>query len=63
VPARAVPAPVTEADAEAQSIEAHPSGRARRAKPTDDPDGVTKRAVVPSWDDIMFGVRKPDEGP
>lgn len=77
VPPRAAPpaSPRTQADAEAQSIEAHPSGRARRgtasrasnaSKAVDDPDGVAKRAVVPSWDDIMFGVRKPGhdaEGP
>jgi hypothetical protein len=66
-PRSAPPAPAqTEAEAEAQSIEAHPSGRARRPKASDDPDGVAKRAVVPSWDDIMFGVRKPGqdvEGP
>jgi hypothetical protein len=68
VPARptsAVPPPVappmTDAEAEALSIEAHPAGRAKKPKPSDDPDGVAKRAVVPSWDDIMFGVRRPDE--
>jgi hypothetical protein len=61
-PRTAPPASVpTEAEAEAQSIQAHPSGRARKGRPSDDPDGVAKRAVVPSWDDIMFGVRKPDE--
>jgi hypothetical protein len=53
--------PQTDAEAEALSIEAHPSGRAKKPKPSDDPDGVAKRAVVPSWDDIMFGVRRPDE--
>jgi Protein of unknown function (DUF3071) len=54
-------AALTDAEAEAMSIEAHPSGRAKKPKPSDDPDGVVKRAVVPSWDDIMFGVRRPDE--
>ncbi|MDX6228205.1 MAG: hypothetical protein QOI76_1595 [Frankiales bacterium] len=53
--------PMTDEEAEALSIEAHPSGRAKKAKPSEDPDGVAKRAVVPSWDDIMFGVRRPDE--
>jgi hypothetical protein len=52
---------MTDAEAEALSIEAHPSGRAKKPKPSEDPDGVAKRAVVPSWDDIMFGVRRPDE--
>jgi hypothetical protein len=68
VPARTTPVapppaapPMTDAEAEALSIEAHPAGRAKKAKPSDDPDGVAKRAVVPSWDDIMFGVRRPDE--
>jgi hypothetical protein len=61
-PGQPVPAVAQGAD-EAQSIQAHPSGRARKAKPSEDPDGVAKRAVVPSWDDIMFGVRKPDEAP
>lgn len=53
--------PLTDAEAEQLSIDAHPAGRAKKAKPSDDPDGVAKRAVVPSWDDIMFGVRRPDE--
>jgi len=59
VPARAAanpPAPPVEAaaDPEQQSIDAHPAGR-KKAKA--DPE----RATVPSWDDIMFGVRRPDE--
>ena len=60
-PAALSPAALSEAEAEAASIEAHPSGRAKKAQPSDEPDGVAKRAVVPSWDDIMFGVRRPDE--
>jgi hypothetical protein len=62
-PTQVAPAPpsLTDAEAEALSIEAHPAGRAKKAKPSEDPDGVAKRAVVPSWDDIMFGVRRPDE--
>ncbi len=61
-PAEPAPGPpvLTEAEAEQLSIEAHPAGR-KKAKPSEDPDGVAKRAVVPSWDDIMFGVRRPDE--
>ena len=59
--AAAAAPPLTDAEAEALSIEAHPAGRAKKPKPSDDPDGVAKRAVVPSWDDIMFGVRRPDE--
>ena len=46
--------PPTEAEAEQQSIDAHPAGR---KKPKPDPE----RSSVPSWDDIMFGVRRPDE--
>ena len=48
-----------EAEAEALSIDAHPAGR-RRGK-AGETEGAGKRAVVPSWDDIMFGVRRPDE--
>jgi hypothetical protein len=43
-----------EAEAEQQSIDAHPSGRKKaKAEP--------EKSSVPSWDDIMFGVRRPDE--
>jgi len=34
-------------------------GRQRsRPNETDERDGVTRRAAVPSWDDILFGVRR-----
>jgi hypothetical protein len=49
-------------EAEALSIGAHPSGRAKKPRVTEvaeEPDG--KRGTVPSWDDIMFGIRRPDE--
>jgi hypothetical protein len=59
VPSRAAaPPPPTvspeEAEAERQSIDAHPSGRKK-------PKVEAEKASVPSWDDIMFGVRRPDE--
>ncbi len=61
-PPPAVPPVPAVSEAEAQSIGAHPSGRSKKPQPAEDADdGQAKRGTVPSWDDIMFGIRRPDE--
>jgi hypothetical protein len=60
---RPAAAPPQQPADETDSQRKHPAGRARGRKDApEEPDGVSRRAVVPSWDDIMFGIRRPDEG-
>ena len=49
-----------EQPAAAPALHAVPRAPIPDAEPTPDDDSSGRRATVPSWDDIMFGVRRPE---